>query len=317
MPGIEQRSELEPSPAKIAIIFQGQSEGGVDPRVVKEFYGQPAARAVFDRADQILGVNLTRMMMEGESEEYGQVAAVVTSLAIYEEAKVRKGKILQKPAFVAGSSLGQFTAIIAAKTLPMETGLPVLEDRQRVTRESQEINPGGMVALIGLGRNVVAEVCRKTGVYIANINSPELHLVSGTVDRIPKVLDYVSNLGKGEARSMVLPYGSHCRIMKPTIRPFKEKIDPIEFKDPEITVVLNETGKAAKSGEDIKKWIVYQLTIPVRLQQSIQFMAQNGVRRIIEIGAGRRVIAGLPHRIDEKLTGECINSLSSIEKLTE
>lgn len=306
--------EREPTPSKIAIIFQGQGEGGLNTNVVREFYDIPVARKVFDRADKALGFNLSEKMLEGLGERYQQVASVVTSLAIYETAKAMKSSVFERVSLIAGSSLGQYTALIAAGVIPFEPGLRILEERERVTRETHSANPGVMASIIGLKEDIVYRIAEKTRSFIANDNSPALKLIAGKEEDVDRALKIAARL-KGRVKKLDLAYASHSPLMELTEEPFVQVLEPVKFNNPQIPVVLNETGEEETSGEKIKRLLPKQLIQTVRLRESMQNMAQKGVRIIVEIGPGRSTLAGLGPRNNENLTGVCINSISSIEKL--
>lgn len=284
-----------------AYIFPGQgaqfSGMGLD-----LYENSHLAQELFEQANDILGFSITDVMFEGSAEELKQTK--VTQPAIFLHSVIL-AKVLGdafQPEMVAGHSLGELSALVAAGVLSFEDGLKLVSQRAMAMQKACEIQPSTMAAVLGLEDAVVEEVCESIdGVVVAaNYNCPGQLVISGEVAAVEKACEVLTE--KGARRAMILPVGGafHSPLMEPAREELAAAIESTEFKEPSCPVYQNVPAKAVTSAAEIKENLIAQLTAPVKWTQSIQAMIADGGAEFVEVGPGK-VLQGLMRKIDRSV----------------
>jgi [acyl-carrier-protein] S-malonyltransferase len=275
----------------------------------------PAARALYERADAVLGRTISALCFEGSDGELSktfnaQPAIYVTSLACLAAARA-SGALGDDPAFVAGHSLGEYTALTAASALAFEAGLRLVETRGRLTQAAADATPGGMAAVMGLDEAAMEAVCRDAGAELCNINSPGQIVIGGTKDAIAKACALA--LERGAKRAIPLDVGGafHTSLMRPAVAAMTEAVAAAGIGAPRLPVVANDSARPMTDIASIERELTLQLTHPVRWVQCVEYMAAQGVTTFIEIGPGR-VLSGLIKRIASGAQTKNINGAGSL-----
>ncbi len=283
-----------------AYVFPGQ--GAQYSGMGKDLYDHSAlARTLFDKANEILGFEITKIMFEGEAEELKQTK--VTQPAIFLHAVIL-AKVLGdrfQPDMVAGHSLGEFSALVAAEAMTFEDGLKLVSQRAQAMQKACEAQPSTMAAILGLDDAVVEEICSQIDgiVVAANYNCPGQLVISGTVDAIDEACEKLTEAGA--RRALKLPVGGafHSPLMAPAQEKLEKAIHATTLTKPKCPVYQNTVAVGVTDPEEIKKNLIVQLTSPVRWTQTMQQMIADGADQVIEVGPGK-VLQGLFKKIDRK-----------------
>ncbi|HZY45263.1 MAG TPA: ACP S-malonyltransferase, partial [Anaerolineae bacterium] len=284
----------------------------------------PEARAIFDQADRILGVSLSRLCLDGPEDQLtdtvnAQPAILVTSIATLRMIEKHAPHI--KPAFVAGHSLGEFSALVATGSLSFEDAVRLVRERGRVMKAAGAAQPGVMAAILNLGREVLDEVCKEastaTGqpVQVANDNSPGQIVISGDVTALDKAMELAKARGAKRAIKLAVSIAAHSPLMQPAARSFRKTLDATKFGSMTTPIIGNVYARPLDL-EDVRDELEAQLTSPVRWTESIQYLAEQGVTTCIEIGP-KDVLTGLMRRIDPTLTAMSVGDPTGIQLLLE
>jgi [acyl-carrier-protein] S-malonyltransferase len=291
---------------------QGSQERGMG----RDLYeSSPPARDLFDRADAALGRPLSRLCFEGDDDELNetanaQPAIYVTSLACLAAAR-EAGAIASNPAFVAGHSLGEYTALAAADALTFEDGLRLVERRGQLTQAAARATPGAMAAVLGIEEAAAAALCAETGAELCNINSPGQLVIGGPKDAVARACELAVARGARKAVPLDVTGAFHTSLMQPAVDAMREVVDATELRPPSTPFVANDRADVISDPAAIRTELVFQLTHPVRWVQCVEYMAAHGVTAFIEIGPGR-VLAGLAKRIARDAELRNINSAGSL-----
>jgi [acyl-carrier-protein] S-malonyltransferase len=275
----------------------------------------PAARDLFDRADAILGRPISRLCFEGPTEDLSltynsQPAIYLTSLACLEAARATD-KLGTSPAFAAGHSLGEYTALAAAGAIDFEDGLRIVETRGRLTQAAAEATPGGMAAVLGLEEDAAQAVCDEAGVELCNLNSPGQIVIGGLRDRLEKACALALERGAKRAIPLDVSGAFHTSLMQPAVAEFSAALRAVTFRAPAVPVVANNVGQPMSDADAIREELAHQLTHPVRWVQCVEYMAGQGVTRFVEFGPGK-VLTGLIRRIAKDVETQNINGAGSL-----
>jgi len=277
---------------KVAYVFPGQGSQyvGMGRDICQHF---PEAKAVFDLADSVLGFSLSHLCFDGPEDELRQTvnvqpAIVTMSLACLVVAQDR----LYAPSFVAGHSLGEYTALATAGVLDFANTIRLARERGRFMREAGQKSPGAMAAVLGMNEDKLGEVCAATGTRIANINCPGQLVISGHCDAIAHALDLARSVGARRVLPLAVSGAFHTELMRPALAGLKHIIDGLSFAEPKIPIIANTSAKPIVSAEVLKAELLEQLCACVQWQSSVEYMISQGVTTFIEIGPGK-VLSGL------------------------
>lgn len=293
---------------------QGSQEVGMGHDL---FQTSPAAREVFQRADTVTGLPLSRLCFQGPPEdlrqtENAQPALLATSLACL-AAALEAGGIGRRPRFVAGHSLGEYAALVAASALDYEDALALVRERGRLMQEAGQRQPGAMAAIIGLTGQTVEQLCHQSGAEVANHNSRGQSVIAGPPQAVQRAAEAARQRG---ARAIPLKVSGafHTSLMRTCAEEFAALVDAVPIHTPQIPVIANASGEALSSAEAVREELKRQLISPVRWQQSMERMLTSGTSRFIEFGPGR-VLSGLVKRIDGSAQALSIDGLQAIRDL--
>ncbi|HMF07922.1 MAG TPA: ACP S-malonyltransferase [Thermoanaerobaculia bacterium] len=295
----------------LALLFPGQGSQSVG--MGRSLYdGSPAARAVFDEADAVLGFPLTRLCFEGPEEELKSTAntqpAILThSIAALADLKSRFPERLEGVAFAAGHSLGEYSADVAAGALAFADALALVRRRGEFMQDAVPAGVGAMAAILGLSRPEVEAACREAAgeqvVAPANFNSPEQTVIAGHAAAVARACERCKE--RGAKRAIPLPVSApfHCSLMAPARQRMEPLLAAARFSDPSWPVVTNVDAAPADRGQALREALVRQVDSPVRWVETVEFLAARGVGRAVEIGPGN-VLAGLVRRIAKGIAVE-------------
>jgi len=306
-----------------ALVFPGQGSQtvGMGKALAEAF---PASREVFDRVDAALGESLSRLIFEGPEAELtltanAQPALMATSLAALRALETVKGlDVARDAAFVAGHSLGEYSALCAAGALTLEDTARLLRLRGQAMQRAVPVGVGAMAAILGLDFAAVVEIAaaaaKATGAVCeaANDNGGGQVAISGAKAAVEKAMELAK--AKGAKRALPLPVSApfHCALMRPAAEAMREALAAVRVVAPQAPLVANFSARPLTDPEAIKQSLVDQVTGTVRWRDSVELMAGEGVTRFVEIGAGK-VLAGLVKRIADGVTATSVGTPADVE----
>jgi len=280
----------------------------------------PEAREVFQEADEVLGVHLSRLAWEGPEEELtltknAQPALLVHSLAVHRIL----GSEVEPTSVAAGHSLGEFSAHVAAGTLSFPDALRAVRLRGELMYGAGLERPGTMAAILGMDDDAVEDVCRDvTGAgwicVPANFNSRGQVVISGEVEGVQKAVELAKGAGAKRAIPLTVSGAFHSPLMEPAVEGLREELEELKFSDPRFPVISNVTAEPVTEGTRARELLVEQLTSPVRWRASVEVMARMGVERFFELGPGS-VLCGLNKRNARGLACVSLGEPSDLELL--
>jgi [acyl-carrier-protein] S-malonyltransferase len=308
--------------SKLAFVFPGQGSQSVG--MLSEFYTQESSVVeTFGKASEVLGYDLWALVSQGpESDlnmtENTQPALLTASVAIYQLWCSRGG---QKPDFLAGHSLGEWSALVCAGVVTLEEAVRLVQLRGRYMQEAVPVGEGSMAAIIGLDDDAIVKICADlsgdAGVVSAvNFNSPGQVVIAGTTALTDQAGAACAEAGAKRVVPLAVSAPFHTSLMKPAADRLAKDMAEIEFKDPSIPVVHNVTAATEASGASIKSLMVEQIYSPVRWVECVQYLASQGVAAACECGPGK-VLSGLMRRIDRSVSATALESQATFDKQFE
>jgi len=284
----------------LAIVFPGQGSQSIG--MMKGFADAPIVERTFLEANQILGIDLWTMVREGPAEALNQTVntqpvMLVAGVACWRAWRDKNGPL---PAWLAGHSLGEYSALVAADALRFEDALPLVRLRAQAMQEAVPEGTGGIAAIVGLDAAKVEEVCRDAAqgqvLEPANLNSPVQVVIAGHRGAVERGMALAKERGAKIATMLPMSAPSHCSLMKPAAARLRERLEAIEVRKPTIPVIQNRNVEASADPARIRDALVEQLDHPVRWIETVQFLGHKGVKRVVECGPGK-VLVGLSKRI--------------------
>jgi [acyl-carrier-protein] S-malonyltransferase len=303
---------------KVAYVFPGQGAQTVG--MGKDLYDSfDSIKMLFKQADAAVGFPLSRICFEGPEEELrktsnAQPALVAVSIACLKAAQEVAGKTLPAPIFMAGHSLGEYTALAAANAIDFGTAVYLAKERGRLMYEAGLKRPGRMMAMMGIEEAVLAEICQQTGTVIANINSPGQLVISGASENITKAAELAKARGGVRAIPLQVSGAFHSPLMQPAVDGMTQVLAKVTFKDPAVPIIANVTAQPLTSASQIKDELLKQLCSGVQWQRSVEYMLKQGASKFIEIGPGK-VLAGLIKRISRDAETVNIGDVTAVKGL--
>jgi [acyl-carrier-protein] S-malonyltransferase len=304
----------------IAFLFPGQGSQAVG--MGKELVESHAvARATFDEADEALGYKLSRLCFEGHEDqlrltEITQPAILTVSVAAW---RVLREKGL-KPDYVAGHSLGEYSAHVAAGTLTFADAVRTVRHRGKYMQEAVPVGVGAMAAVLGMSYEKVAGVCRDSAhgqvCEPANFNSPEQIVISGDADAVERATELADERGAKRAKMLHVSAPFHCSLMKPAQDRLAADLAQLSFQNPSFPVICNVDAKEVADGNASRDALVRQVTGSVKWDPSMRVLIAKGVRMFVEVGPGK-VLCGLMRQIDRSRTCVNVGDNASMQKALE
>lgn len=292
-----------------AYVFPGQGAQFVG--MGEDLYdSSPLAKELFEKANQILGFRITDLMFTGTDEDLKQTK--VTQPAIFLHSVIL-AKVLGsefKPDMVAGHSLGEFSALVAAGALSFDDGLRLVSARAMAMQKACELQPSTMAAVLGLDDAKVEEICASIDevVVAANYNCPGQLVISGSIKGIDIACEKLKEAGAKRALKLAVSGAFHSPLMEPARQELEAAINATPFNNPVCPIYQNVTAKPTSNPEEIKENLVAQLTAPVRWTQTVQNMIADGANEFVELGPGN-VLQGLIKKVNKDIAAESKQSL--------
>ncbi|HYE63965.1 MAG TPA: ACP S-malonyltransferase [Pyrinomonadaceae bacterium] len=303
---------------KRAYIFPGQGSqyAGMGRDLAENF---PAAREVFEEADEALGFSISELCFSGSAEdlqltENTQPAILTVSVAAL---RAMEAEGLPAPDYVAGHSLGEYSALVAAGSLSLADTVRTVRLRGRYMQEAVPVGAGAMAAIIGLElKDVVAacgeaqqgEVCTP-----ANINAPSQVVIAGHAAAVDRAIGLLKERGAKRAIKLSVSAPFHCALMMPAQERLEDDLAEIEFRDLRVPLLTNVDASPVTKGEDARDALVRQVSSPVRWQESIEFLIGGGVERFVEVGPGK-VLCGLVRQVSRDALCQNVEDAASLRK---
>jgi len=303
----------------LALLFPGQGSQAVGMgRDV--FEASPAARATFEAADRALGFSLSGLCFEGPEDdlrktEIQQPAILTTSIALL---RALEERIPLSPSYVAGHSLGEYSALVAVGALAFEDAVVLVSRRGRFMQEAVPTGKGAMAALMGLEPEAVDAACRAAAlqtnavVSSANYNSPQQTVIAGEADAVARAIALAKEHGAKRAVPLPVSAPFHCALMRPAAVKLAAELARVRFTDPRVPVITNVEATPNASAARIPALLEEQVTAPVRFTESVRKLAALGVTRVIEIGPGS-VLTGLVARIERGIVRANVATREEVE----
>lgn len=303
---------------KLAFVFPGQGSQSVG--MMQGFDALPVVRETFEEAGAVLNQNLWQMASAGPVEVINQTVntqpvMLTAGVAVYRAWQQLGGK---QPQLMAGHSLGEYTALVAAGALSFTDALPLVRYRAQVMQEAVADGVGGMAAILGLDDDIVRAVCAEVAqgdvVEAVNFNTPGQVVIAGHKEAVERGMELAK--AKGAKRVLPLPVSvpSHCSLMKPAAEKLAAYLQSVSFQAPIVPVLHNADVKSHNSEADIRDALVRQLYQPVRWVETVHALAAAGVTHVAECGPGK-VLAGMTKRIVADMQGVALTDAAALEQV--
>jgi [acyl-carrier-protein] S-malonyltransferase len=308
---------------KVAFVFPGQASQypGMGKELAEKY---PIARAVFDEADRALGFSVSKMCFEGTEEELKQTAntqpAILTVSVAAFRVLAEKGITAE---YVAGHSLGEYSALVAAGSLKFADAVKLARKRGTYMQDAVPAGQGSMAAIMGLSPAVVLDVCKRAAegeiCAPANLNSPEQTVISGHAGAVKRAVEIASQSGAKRAVVLAVSAPFHSALMMPAQEKLEKDLNAIEFADLQMPLVTNVDADSIRKGEEARSALVRQVSMPVRWEESMRMLLDEGVKIFLEVGPGR-VLTGLMRQIERSVTTLNVEDekslVGTLEKIT-
>ena len=282
-------------------VFPGQGAQSVG--MGKELYeNNPEARAVFDEVDAALGEKLSDVIFNGPADTLTLTATVQPAIMATSIAMMRAANA-KIPEYVAGHSLGEYTALCAAGALSVGDTAKLLRVRGNAMQSAVAVGDGLTAVILGLDIDAVREICKTTDCDVANDNCPGQVVISGMRETVEKTIERAKEHGAKRAMPLALSVPVHCRAQSASADAMRDALETVDFKQPIVPIILNKTCQPTTDINEIKESLVYQMTHGVRWRESVLNMAELGITEQIEVGPGN-VLTGLCSRITDKITAK-------------
>ena len=303
-----------------ALVFPGQGSQFVG--MGAGFYAEKSTKELFEQADDTLHFHLTKLMLEGDaseltSTENTQPALLLCGIAAATYLQKQTGKPIEALCrFVAGHSLGEYTALCAAGSFDFETALQLVRKRGQAMQSAVTEGEGGMLALLGLPSDVVKEIADAAKCYVANDNSEGQVVLSGSLNTLETAQELAS--ARGVKRAVMLDVSSpfHSPFMQSAAEVMAAELDAHKPQQSNVSVVMNIPAQVVDSAEQIKQNLVDQVVGSVRWRESMVYMAEREITQIYELGCGK-VLTGLAKRCDRRLKGQALTSPKEIDEMLQ
>ena len=302
---------------KTAFIFPGQGAQyvGMGKQIATEF---KSAGDIFDQATEVLGLDIKKMVFEGDEEtlkitENTQPAIVTMSVACLQPF-LESGI---KPDFTAGLSLGEYSAHVASGTMDFKTAVSLVRKRGKYMQEAVPLGIGTMAAILGLSAEDVTECCKKASEYgivePANFNCPGQISIAGEVKAVEKAMEYCTEKGAKRAILLAVSAPFHCSMLRPAGDRLSVELENVQFGEFKTPLIANVTAQPVNSSKDIKDILIRQVSSPVLWENTIKYMLENGVNTFVEIGPGK-VLGGFVKKINKEARNFNIEDMESLKK---
>ena len=299
-----------------AFIFPGQGSQSVG-MLLAAVDAEPVVAATFAEANETLGFDLANMILNGPAEALNttcntQPALLVASTALWRLWQQRGGEL---PAYVAGHSLGEYSALVAAGVLEFADALRIVRNRGLYMQEAVPAGQGAMAAVLGLEDDKVVALCAEIGqpgevLSAVNFNAPGQVVIAGTAEAVQRAIPVLTSAGARKVMPLPVSVPSHCALMKPAAEKLAQDLAAITFAAPRIPVVQNVSATIVTNPDELRTNLVSQLYQPVRWVESVQLMVANGINQYYECGPGK-VLAGLSKRIDRLLAVVALEEMTA------
>ncbi len=301
-----------------AWVFPGQGSQFVG--MARDLYEKfSSARLVLDAADSVLGIALSKLMFEGPEAELtdtlnAQPALLAHSIAALAALQQASGNSLPEAAYVAGHSMGEFSALVAAGALDFADGVKLVRARGEAMKRAGTERPGAMAAILGLDDSKIQEICRDAGaVQVANFNAPGQIVISGAKDAIERAVDGAKKAGAKRAIVLAVSIAAHSELMRPAMEEFRAAVTMTPLRSARVPVISNVTAQPMNEPNAFRQEMLAQLTSSVQWVKSVEWMETQGVTEFLELGA-KDVLSGLNKRIAKNAPTRPIGTVEQIEK---
>ena len=303
---------------EFSYVFPGQGSQSVG-MGLELCQSSPAARQVFEEADDSLGFSLSRLIFEGPTRDLqdtvnSQPAIMVVSIACWKAWEEYLGAQSPEPISAAGHSLGEYTSLVVAGALRFSDGVRLVRERGRLMHEASELRPGGMAAIIGLDEFAFEHICAETGVELANVNSDDQVVISGDKIAVARAMDLATARGAKKTVPLKVSGAFHSSLMGHAQQGLVEAIAGLEMADPAFPIVANSVAAPVTTAEEVRGELIEGLCHCVRWKQSVRYMVDSGASHFVEFGPSR-VLSSLIKRIDRDVEAYTLSDPASIKKV--
>jgi [acyl-carrier-protein] S-malonyltransferase len=301
-----------------AFVFPGQGSqyAGMGQDLATAY---PVVRAIFEQADSVLGFALSQLCWHGPDATLTDTINAQPALLTHSIAALhvlQELKLNVTPAFVAGHSLGEYSALVAAEAITFDDALKLVRERGRVMKDAGEKIPGAMASVLGIDESALEAVCHEAGAQIANYNNPGQTVISGTKESIERASALAKTRGARRVLPLAVSIASHSRLMESAAREFTVAVTSTSIHTPRMPVISNVTALPLNNAEEIRHELVAQLTSSVQWIKSVEYMAAHGVTHFVELGP-KDAVAGMIRRINKEAHAVSVGDVASVKAFVE